>query len=390
MIKFKLRKNLIYLFIYYISWFIRRIVTIIFENTFNFYPSFIFLFLMTLGEIFGGLTLFLYQYISLLRKKESKFLRFKLIYMNKEKKVGDHFLKRLLLNFFSAFFDFMEFVISSFFLSQFDNYISPSFDVRFGSITTIGSSLLCTYALKVKIGKHQIISMRVMGICLLLSLILELCYKSEKVSFENCLIARLLSLGYLICVSYNDCVEKYLVNNNFINPFKIVMIEGIFEFIMASILSIGKAPFKEIKMKYNEISSGYFLLLIFLFFLYLILSAILNAYKIYCNVIYSPMAKSLMDYLMSPFFCIYYFINDNDFNKNYFYFFISEFIAITIVFFGCIYNEYIILFCCDMEHETIDVIMERAISLENIPNNNNLSSDYDDEDDDLSGYKIDF
>ena len=99
MIKFKLRKNLIYLFIYYISWFIRRIVTIIFENTFNFYPSFIFLFLMTLGEIFGGLTLFLYQYISLLRKKESKFLRFKLIYVNKEKKVGDHFLKRLLIKY---------------------------------------------------------------------------------------------------------------------------------------------------------------------------------------------------------------------------------------------------------------------------------------------------
>lgn len=54
---------------------------------------------MTLGEIFGGLTLFLYQYISLLRKKESKFLRFKLIYMNREKKVGDHFLKRLLIKY---------------------------------------------------------------------------------------------------------------------------------------------------------------------------------------------------------------------------------------------------------------------------------------------------
>ena len=92
-------------------------------------------------------------------------------------------------------------------------------------------------------------------------------------------------------------------------------------------------------MKSNEISPGYFLLLIFLFFLYLILLAILNAYKVYCNVIYSPMAKSLMDYLMSPFFCIYYFIENDDFNKNYFYFFISEFIVIIIVFFSCVYNE---------------------------------------------------
>ena len=391
MIKFKLRRNLIYLFIYYISWYIRKIVTLIFENTFNFYPSFIFLFLMTLGEIFGGLTIFLYQYISLKRKKESTIFRIKSIYYSEDKKVGDHSLKKILLIFFAAFFDFMEFVISAFFLSPFDNNISPSFDSRFGAITTIGSSLLCTYALKVKIGKHNIISRWIMSICLLLSFILELCYKSDNVTFGNCLAARLLCLGYLICVSYNDCIEKYLVNTNFTNPFKIVMIEGIFEFIMSSFLSIGKAPFKEIKIKYNEISPGYFVLLIFLFILYLILSAILNSYKIYCNVIYSPMAKSLMDYLMSPFFCIYYFIKNNDFNKNYFYFFISEFIVIIIVFFGCVYNEYIILYCFDMEHETIDEVMERASKLENIPDKNNLCADYDDEDDDdISEYKINF
>ena len=144
----------------------------------------------------------------------------------------------------------MEFVISTFFLSPFDNNISPSFDLRFGCITTIWSSLLCTYALKVKIGKHNIISRWIMSICLLLSFILELCYKSDNVSFGNFLVARLLCLGYLICVSYNDCIEKYLVNTNFINPFKILMIEGIFEFIMSSFLSIGKSPFKEIKMKY--------------------------------------------------------------------------------------------------------------------------------------------
>ena len=133
MIKFKLRKNLIYLFVYYISWYIRKIVTIIFENTFDFYPSFIFLFLMTLGEIFGGLTIFLYQYISLKRKKDSKIFRIKSIYDSEDKKVGDHLLKKIILVFFAAFFDFMEFVISSFFLSPFDNNISPSFDLRIWS-----------------------------------------------------------------------------------------------------------------------------------------------------------------------------------------------------------------------------------------------------------------
>ena len=384
MIKFKLRKNLIYLFVYYISWYVRKIVTIIFENTFDFYPSFIFLFLMTLGEIFGGLTIFLYQYISIKRKKETKYFGIKLIYSEDNQIIiGDRLVKKIVLIFFAAFFDFMEFVISTFFLSPFDNNISPSFDLRFGCITTIWSSLLCTYALKVKIGKHNKISRWIMSICLLLSFILELCYKSDNVSFGNFLVARLLCLGYLICVSYNDCIEKYLVNTNFINPFKILMVEGIFEFIMSSFLSIGKSPFKEIKMKSNEISPGHFVLLIFLFFLYLILSAILNAYKVYCNVIYSPMAKSLMDYLMSPFFCIYYFIENDDFNKNYFYFFISEFIAIIIVFFSCVYNEYIILYCFDIEHDTIDEVMERATLVENNPDANNISEEDDDDDDDL-------
>ena len=70
--------------------------------------------------------------------------------------------------------------------------------------------------------------------------------------------------------------------------------------------------------------------------------------------------------------------------------FISEFIVIIIVFFGCVYNEYIILYCFDMEHETIDEVMERASKLENIPDKNNLCADYDDEDDDISEYKINF
>ena len=94
-----------------------------------------------------------------------------------------------------------------------------------------------------------------MIMCLLISLIFELCYKSDNVSFGNCLVARLLCFGYLICISYNDCIEKYLVNTNFTSPFKIVMIEGIFEFIMSSFLSIGKAPFKEIKMKCSRYQS---------------------------------------------------------------------------------------------------------------------------------------
>ena len=231
-----------------------------------------------------------------------------------------------------------------------------------------------------------------MGICLCISIILELCFKHDNVSLGKCFVARLLCLLCLICVSFNDCIEKYLVNTNFMSPFKILMIEGIFEFIMAILLSIRRAPFKDIKKKYEEKNTGRFALLIFLLLLYLILSAVLNSYKIYCNVIYSPMAKSLMDYLLSPFLCIYYFIKDGDFKKNYFFFFMSEFICIVTVFFGCVFNEYIILVCCGLEHNTTEEIIGRASSVENIPTNIALYDvDGDEEEDcDINDYRISF
>ena len=90
-----------------------------------------------------------------------------------------------------------------------------------------------------------------------------------------------------------------------------------------------------------------------------------NTYKIYCNVIYTPMARSLSDYFMNQFFNIYYFIFENYFNNNYAYFFISEILCIITNFFCCIYNEYVILFLCGLEYDTKEQIIERSQSVEN-------------------------
>ena len=46
------------------------------------------------------------------------------------------------------------------------------------------------------------------------------------------------------------------------------------------------------------------------------------------------------------------------------------------------YNEYIILYCFDIEHDTIDEVMERATLVENNPDANNISEEDDDDDDD--------
>ena len=181
---------------------------------------------------------------------------------------------------------------------------------------------------------------------------------------------------------YNNCIEKYLVDTNYINPFKVLSFEGLFGIIFSILASLGHDDlFKEIIDKYKEKDLGEFILLIFLLFLSFILSMILNAYKVYANIIFSPMERSLINYIFNPLFNIYYFVVRVDFNNNYCSFFLSEFICIIISFFGCIYNEYIILSYCNLDLETNYAIKKRATYIENIPSQNidDLSSNFDED-----------
>ena len=100
----------------------------------------------------------------------------------------------------------------------------------------------------------------------------------------------------------------------------------------------------------------------------LLSSTMTNVYKIYCNVIYSPMIKSLADYIFIPFVNIVTFLKKTDFYGSRAYFVICEIISLIIDFLSCVYNELIILFCCGLEQDTKFDISIRAESLENNPN----------------------
>ena len=381
MIRIRLRKNLLYLLVYYINWYIRKIIIIVIKQLFNFSSTYIFLYLMTLGEIIGGFSIFMYQNNSWKEKKKTKYFELELIYIEEEIEVADGRFKRIILIFLASFFDFMEFTMCNLYVPLMDSRISPTIDFRLGCLTTIVSSLIYTNALRFKTGKHHKISLIFMSLGVLLSLIIEIIFQPDNISFDRFIFVRFLVCFYLTCISFTDCTEKYLVEFNFMNPFQILMIEGIFESFLDIIFSIGKDPFKDIIKLYEEKTIGEFFLFIGLLFLYLFVSTIVNTYKIYCNVIYSSMARSLIDYLMGPFFNIYFFIWKNDFQNDYVYFFTSEIINIIIVFFSCVYNEYIILFCCDIAHDTKDEITIRALSKDNKTIDYRLGESSDDEDD---------
>ncbi len=373
MIKIKLRRNLLYLFVYFIAW---TILTV-FEE-FMSCSSYVYLSLAILSKIFGGLIVYLYQYNFIKRnKKQTKYFEINLIFNQYKLKTKDNIIKIAILLFFASFFYVFRFFIDYNFFGYLDN--SPTIDYRLSSIQTISSALICTYALGFEMRRHHKVSLIIISICLLLTYGIEIIYKSASINLNNIALFNLLILYYYIVETFGNCIEKYLVDVNYINPFLILMLEGIIDLLLASIyISIYKKPIRKFNNKINNNGKRTFLLYIFGFIIYVILGSITNIYKIYCNVIYSPMARSLVEYILNPFFNIYTFFELDDFNKKVSHFIISMIICTIISFFGCVYNEYIILYCCGLENETKDIIAERAPNVNNLFENDNYELDIND------------
>ena len=375
-IHISIRRNLLYLVNLIIFYYLRKVDLIIINTKFNFNDSLIFTLLMFFGEFFAGLAIQLYQTFfikeeiankntnnkknkiniitnnssidesnkslsmnsDISRKKNKKKKHSGVVFILHKPKMrrADNILKIIILIFFSASFDFIEFAIATFYIPRF-SIVSPTAEYRFGGIIIIIGALLCHFAVKIKILKHQFYSLIIIGICLLIIITLEIIYRGKGVSFGDFAFAHILVIGYLIFVPFTDTIEKYLIDFNFISPFIILMAESIFGFIFISIYSAGEEPFEDIKRIYRESSVGEFVLLIFLLFLYFAFSGGVNVYKILVNGLYSPMAKTLAVYILNPFLYLYYFIIGNDFisnsERNYFYFIVNMIIALIVSFF---------------------------------------------------------
>ena len=230
------------------------------------------------------------------KKKETRVFGLKLIQKEVKMKTQDSKIKIIILIFFAAFFDFVEFIIASFYMPRFP-IISQTAEYRFGGIIIIIGALLCYYNLKMSIKKHHLVSLIIVSVCLLIIITLEIIYRGRGASPSDFLFGHLIVLGYLTFVPFTDIIEKYLLEFNFMNPFFILIMESIFGFILITIYSIGEDLFKDTKRLYEERSTGEFILLVFLFFLYIAFSAGANVYKIITNGLYSPMTKTLAVYL---------------------------------------------------------------------------------------------
>ena len=374
MIKIALRRNLIYP-IYLIFWaFLRKIVSILISKLFNFSGSVIYTFLMFLGELIGGFVTFMYQYNFIKQKdipKEMlKKFRFSLIEGQEiELKKLDGKIKIFFLVFMTAFFDFFEFILSTYYIDKIHK-ISGSLQVRLGGVLIISSSLLYRFLLNIQMFRHQKFAFTLLALCLILLIISEYFFQE----FDGIITSKDLSLAILfsvisyISLTFDDVIEKYLIEFDFLNPFIILFRQGIIGIIFTIICAFIENPFKGLKDVYENNSIGMFILFIFLLLLYSIFGALKNIYRMPTIMLFTPMNKNLADIIINPIYIVYYFIEGNDFSKNgernYLYFFTNLILLIIFNICGLIFNEFLILFCCGLDHDTYKSITERAISLE--------------------------
>ena len=388
MIKFVSRPNIIYI-IQLIIWnVLRKIEKTIISEVFEFNDSPLFSLLMFIGEFLAGLIISRYQKHSFTKKKvilEPKGSKSLELIQNEIKiTFHDKVVKLYLLIFFASFFDFVGFTLSVSYLSKFYN-ISSSLESRLSGILTISSALFFYYLLKLPIYRHQFLSLLIIGICLVLIIGTEFIFQEVNIflSYGKFVIALVIIFLIHFYNSLIDSIEKYLFEYNYFNPFIVLMWEGVFGIIITLIYCSIENYFNELIYYYKSKTVGRFIGLILLLFLYIILSGGRNAFRVITNKVYSPITKTLTDYLLNPLYIIIDFSRKKDFlkgkDRNVLYFILNLILSFIITICGCVYNEFIVLFFCKLEYNTHYGIAKRSLSNMNImiemENNNDDNDD---------------
>ncbi len=366
-------------------------------DEYNLKYSLLFVLIMLLSEFVSGLSLFLYQKKNLINKNENEqvFMGIKLIKSTiTNLPHPDSTLKIYILIFLISLLDFIEFLIQTYYCPLYlkelklnRNYGLLTSNTHLTSILALTSFLLYWKIFKSKILRHQKLSLYIIFICTILIIVLdflfEIFYYDSKIK-DIFIVFALIFIAHLFYSIY-EIIEKYLLEYNFMNPFQLLMIEGGFGCVIAPIFIlcfciITNSSFKEIIFEnFNEDHA--FPLIVFLF-IYFILCGARNTYKEVTNKIFSPVTLSLSYCILNPIMIIIYIIANNIKERQkdiiiIIYDIAHLVLSLIIVFFCCIYNELIILFCCNLERDTHYEIYKRADNDKNM----NYLLNVDDDDD---------
>ena len=166
MLKISLRPNLKYPINLIIWNFLRKIISILISGLFHFNASVIYTFLMFLGELIGGYLVYRYQRAfiknSNKKAKKIKLVHFSIVIEENKMARADGLIKISFLVIMTAFFDFFEFILSTYYIDKIHK-ISGSLQLRLGGVLILASSLLYWHLLKFQIYKHHIFSLIILA-----------------------------------------------------------------------------------------------------------------------------------------------------------------------------------------------------------------------------------
>jgi len=381
MIKIGLRNNLLYPLLLIIFSFSRRILSVIISEKIEFKSSLSFLtLLMFSSEFIIGLFVYIHQLKFFKNNKKTNRTQSIIKYIVSYNKMSypDSAFKIYILIFIATYFDFVVFILTSYYFPKFEN-ISKSLNIRLGSALTLSSFFFSYFLIKIEIYSHQKFAIVIISICLLLIIIIEILFNMfyHTINENNFLFILLNIISYSF-IGFQNNIEKYLLEYNYMNPFQMVMLEGTFGLILSIIYSFIDNPINNIKDFYNNKDKIKFIYLLICFALFIILSGGRNSYKILTIRLYSPMTKAIADSFFDPILILYYFFINNDFQfenkRNITYFILNLILLIINVFSGCVYSELLVIYHFNLEKDTHYEVAKRAKDIEKIEDNVELIS----------------
>jgi len=399
MIKIGIRHNLFYPVMLIVFIGLRKIVEILLLDSSTNYGKYLLPFLIFFSKFLAGLIAQKNSQYILKSDNRNTIAGFKLIHSRIEVPKVDKMGKILLLIFFASYFDIIGTMIRKHFKN---NDLNNNFiEERLKSFQIFTSALLCYLTIRIKMYKHNIFCLIIIFICLIIIIIFELTHsKGLDIKFISITIFSASARAFL------DTIEKYLFEFDNISPFKMMMFEGFINTILTICLFLfDNSPIKE-KLggktdsnsksesisNQNSYSKDLAYLIILLIF-YFIFSAFKNIYRVTTIKFYSPMTRALAETILDPIILIYSLINNiidikNDPNNNPnnynniwsfgFHFGINIFLSIIMAFCSCVYNDFIVLYCCGLEHDTYLEVSKRCLSIDEnflLPEENSSSSD---------------
>ena len=373
MIKIAVRPNLKYPLQLFLYNELRNIEKILMNKLLKFSSSLVFTPLMFLGELLFGVVIFYYQKKFIrknLFKSETPDKNKNLVLIKTEQHLKriDGIPKIIFILFCCAILDFIQFILGI--NPQFSN-ISGSVSSRMGGFLTIFDALFYYFILRLPIFRHQLFCLIIMGICLVLVIIFEFIFQEFNIFLTpgQLSLSLLLSLFGQLFSALIDSNEKYLFEYNNVNPFYALMLEGFFGFIFSFCYCLYQNPFTVLKDYKKEHTNSEFGLLIFCLIIFIILSGLKNSFRVITTKVYSPMTTTFLDYILNPIYISIDFALGEDFiykgKRKHAHFFINLIISLIISFLGLVYNEFLILFFCNLDKDTHLQISRRCSIDEN-------------------------